>query len=263
MGAIRSKDSLAACLHRHGLRRADIPTWSDISADHPTGRQQVRRVELGVWSGGSFITCRRVSRSVSSTGLFPHQCAQVSSSEPDHRRQGASCHYVEGCTARVQHRASTPPWSNCQSGTRGPLPTIQNWANNITTWSPSGRSVRRFARRVGRRQPRQPADVKYPSVYDGPGARNLSVAFASAGQHQDAGKGGSLCAPTLQPDRFKSISKSGGRSSYRGLARLQGSQKSVNVVCRPDHPTESQRHLPPISRSSKTSWLARSHLANR
>ncbi len=65
--------------------------------------------------------------------------------------------------------------------------------------------------------------MKYPSIYMmEPGARGeiLSVAFASAGQHQDAGAKLVHCAPhTSSRIISKSISKNGGRASYRGLVQ--------------------------------------------
>ena len=79
--------------------------------------------------------------------------------------------------------------------------------------------------------------MKYPSIYMmEPGARGevLSVAFASAGQHQDAGAKLVHCAPhTSSRIVSKSISKNGGRTSYRGLVRMcKGAKKSKsNVVC--------------------------------
>jgi len=79
--------------------------------------------------------------------------------------------------------------------------------------------------------------MKYPSVYMlEPGARGeiLSVAFASAGQHQDAGAKVVHCAPhTSSRIVSKSISKNGGRASYRGLVKVERGAKRVksNVVC--------------------------------
>jgi Fe-S cluster assembly protein SufB len=69
-----------------------------------------------------------------------------------------------------------------------------------------------------------------------PGARGeiLSVAFASAGQHQDAGAKVVHCAPhTSSRIVSKSISKNGGRASYRGLVKVErGAKKSKSsVVC--------------------------------
>jgi Fe-S cluster assembly protein SufB len=69
-----------------------------------------------------------------------------------------------------------------------------------------------------------------------PGARGeiLSIAFASAGQHQDAGAKVVHSAPhTSSRIISKSISKNGGRASYRGLVKIdKGAKKSKsNVVC--------------------------------
>ena len=79
--------------------------------------------------------------------------------------------------------------------------------------------------------------MKYPAVYLlEPGARGeiLSIAFASSGQHQDAGAKVVHCAPeTKSRIVSKSISKNGGRSSYRGLVKVERGAKHAtsNVVC--------------------------------
>jgi len=79
--------------------------------------------------------------------------------------------------------------------------------------------------------------MKYPAVYlMGPGAHGeiLSIAFAGKGQHQDAGGKVVHAAPnTTSKIVSKSISKDGGRASYRGLLKVykdaHGSRS--NVVC--------------------------------
>jgi Fe-S cluster assembly protein SufB len=79
--------------------------------------------------------------------------------------------------------------------------------------------------------------MKYPAVYMmEPGARGeiLSIAFASHGQHQDAGAKVVHAAPNTSSRIIsKSISKNGGRSSYRGLVKVEpGAKKSKSsVVC--------------------------------
>jgi hypothetical protein len=79
--------------------------------------------------------------------------------------------------------------------------------------------------------------MKYPAIYLlEPGARGevLSVAFATGGQHQDAGAKAIHCAPnTSSRIVSKSISKSGGRTSYRGLVKIHkgARQCRANVVC--------------------------------
>ena len=79
--------------------------------------------------------------------------------------------------------------------------------------------------------------MKYPSVYMmGKGARGeiLSIAFAGKGQHQDAGGKVVHGAPyTSSRIISKSISKNGGRASYRGLLKIADGAKGSksNVVC--------------------------------
>ena len=79
--------------------------------------------------------------------------------------------------------------------------------------------------------------MKYPAVYlMGRGAKGevLSVAYAGEGQHQDAGAKMVHAAPdTTSRITNKSVSKNGGRTTYRGLAKvLPGAHNAkVNVVC--------------------------------
>jgi len=79
--------------------------------------------------------------------------------------------------------------------------------------------------------------MKYPSVYlMEPGAHGeiLSIAFAGRGQHQDAGGKVVHAAPnTTSKIISKSISKDGGRTSYRGLLKVYRNAENSrsNVVC--------------------------------
>ena len=79
--------------------------------------------------------------------------------------------------------------------------------------------------------------MKYPSVYlNGENAHGevLSVAFAGNGQHQDAGGKIVHNAPnTTSKIVSKSISKNGGRSSYRGLVKIgkNAENSKSNVIC--------------------------------
>ena len=78
---------------------------------------------------------------------------------------------------------------------------------------------------------------KYPAVFRmGPHSKGetLSIAFAGEGQHQDAGAKMVHCAPnTSSRIVSKSISKGGGRASYRGLVKVEKGAKNCksNVVC--------------------------------
>ena len=79
--------------------------------------------------------------------------------------------------------------------------------------------------------------MKYPSVYlmgERAHGEILSIAFAGKGQHQDAGGKIIHVAPNTTSNIFaKSISKDGGRSSYRGLLEVaKGAIGSKSkVVC--------------------------------
>jgi Fe-S cluster assembly protein SufB len=79
--------------------------------------------------------------------------------------------------------------------------------------------------------------MKYPSCYlMGPGAHGeiLSMAFAGPHQHQDAGGKVIHFAPhTSSKITSKSISRGGGRASYRGMLKVYHGAYDVksNVVC--------------------------------
>ena len=79
--------------------------------------------------------------------------------------------------------------------------------------------------------------MKYPSIYLlGEGAKGeiLSVAFAGKGQHQDAGGKALHFAPnTTSTITSKSISKDGGRTTYRGLLKVAEGARNAksHVVC--------------------------------
>jgi Fe-S cluster assembly protein SufB len=116
--------------------------------------------------------------------------------------------------------------------------TIQNWANNIynlvtkRAHAYADATMEWVDGNLGSK-----LTMKYPAVHmKEPGARGeiLSIAFSSAGQHQDAGAKLVHEAPnTTGQIVSKSISKNGGRSSYRGLVSVQpGAHNSKNsVVC--------------------------------
>jgi Fe-S cluster assembly protein SufB len=197
-----------------------------------------------VWSGGSFIY---VPKGVSiefplqayfrinaeSMGQFERTLIIVD--------EGAHVHYVEGCTAPMYSTESlhsavveiiVKKHGRCR------YTTIQNWANNIynlvtkRAMAYEGALMEWIDGNLGSQ-----LTMKYPAVYlMEPGARGeiLSIAFASAGQHQDAGAKIVHVAPhTSGRIVSKSISKNGGRASYRGLVKVEpGAKKSKSsVVC--------------------------------
>jgi Fe-S cluster assembly protein SufB len=197
-----------------------------------------------VWSGGSFIYVPKGVKiefplqayfriNAERMGQFERTLILVD--------EGAEVHYVEGCTAPMyssESLHSAVVEIVVRRGARCRYTTIQNWANNIYNLVTKravayGDSLMEWIDgNLGSR-----LTMKYPAVYMmEPGARGeiLSIAFASKGQHQDAGAKVVHCAPhTKSRIISKSISKNGGRSSYRGLCKVQdgavGSKSSV--VC--------------------------------
>ena len=197
-----------------------------------------------VWSGGSFIYVPKGVNiefplqayfriNAESMGQFERTLIIVD--------EGAHVHYVEGCTAPMYSTESlhsavveivVKKHGRCR------YTTIQNWANNIynlvtkRAMAYEGALMEWIDGNLGSQ-----LTMKYPAVYlMEPGARGeiLSIAFASAGQHQDAGAKIVHAAPhTSGRIVSKSISKNGGRASYRGLVKVEpGAIKSKSsVVC--------------------------------
>ena len=77
--------------------------------------------------------------------------------------------------------------------------------------------------------------MQYPAVYllgEHANGETLSIAFAGAGQHQDAGAKMVHAAPRTSSNIIsKSVARGGGRTSYRGLVQVQeGAHHSRSTV---------------------------------
>ena len=155
--------------------------------------------------------------------------------------EGSQVHYVEGCTAPIYSTASLHSAVVeiiCKKNSRVRYSTIQNWSNNVYNLvtkravAEEGAVMEWVDGNLGSR-----VTMKYPSVYlNGEGAHGevLSIAFAGEGQHQDAGGKIVHNAPnTSSKILSKSISKDGGRTSYRGLIKVNKNASNCrsNVVC--------------------------------
>ena len=155
--------------------------------------------------------------------------------------EGSSAHYVEGCTAPTyssESLHSAVVEIVVKRGARFRYTTIQNWSNNVYNLVTKramayGDSLMEWVDgNLGSR-----LTMKYPSIYlMEPGARGetLSIAFSGDGQHQDAGAKMVHCAPNTSSRIIsKSISKDGGRASYRGLVKVNNGATNCksNVVC--------------------------------
>ena len=197
-----------------------------------------------VWSGGSFIYIPPGVKiefplqayfriNAQNMGQFERTLIIVD--------EGAEIHYVEGCTAPMYssdslHSAVVEVI--CKKNARCRYTTIQNWANNIYNLVTkravcmADATMEWVDGNLGSQ-----LTMKYPAVYMmEPGAHGeiLSIAFSGKGQHQDAGAKLVHAAPNTTGQIIsKSISKDGGRSSYRGLVKVEKGAHNAknNVVC--------------------------------
>ncbi|HIF33329.1 MAG TPA: Fe-S cluster assembly protein SufB [Planctomycetes bacterium] len=210
----------------------------------PSTDNKFAALNSAVWSGGSFIYVPKgVKIEFPLQAYFRINAENMGQFERTLiiADEGAEIHYVEGCTAPMytsESLHSAVVEVICKKNSRVRYTTIQNWANNIYNLVTKRAMAYRDATmewvdgNLGSR-----LTMKYPAVYMmEPGARGeiLSIAFSGRGQHQDAGAKLVHCAPhTTGQIISKSISKNGGRSSYRGLVRVEkgATGSKCNVVC--------------------------------
>ena len=201
-------------------------------------------LNTAVWSGGSFIYVPPgVTVDVPLQAYFRINSEEMGQFERTLIivGEGAQVHYVEGCTAPTyssESLHSAVVEIVCKAGSRVRYTTIQNWADNVYNLvtkravAYENATMQWVDGNLGSK-----LTMKYPSVYlRGEGAHGeiLSIAFASRGQHQDAGGKIVHAAPnTSSLITSKSISKDGGRGTYRGLIKVtKGARGSKSkVVC--------------------------------
>ena len=223
--------------------------YPDLVKEHfatviPINDNKFAALNSAVWSGGSFVYIPAgVKVDIPLQAYFRINAENMGQFERTLIivEEGAQVHYVEGCTAPIytsESLHSAVVEIVVKKGGRCRYTTIQNWANNIYNLVTKRAVAHEDALmewvdgNLGSR-----LTMKYPAVYMvGKGARAeiLSIAFAGKGQHQDAGGKVVHAAPyTTSRIISKSISKNGGRSSYRGLLKVaDGAHGSKsNVVC--------------------------------
>lgn len=197
-----------------------------------------------VWSGGSFIYVPPdVKIDLPLQAYFRLNVASIGQFERTLiiADEGAQIHYVEGCTAPLYSSNSFHSGVIeivVKKHARVRYTTIQNWSTNVYNLV----TQRALVHEAGTMEwvdsnLGSKLTMKYPSCYLlEPGAHGeiLSMAFAGTGQHQDAGGKAIHIAPhTSSKITSKSISKGGGRTSYRGLLKVYKGADDVksNVVC--------------------------------
>ena len=183
-----------------------------------------------VWSGGSFIYVPKgvvLEKPLQSyfrinnekSGQFERTLIIVD--------EGASVHYVEGCTAPTYSKDSLHAAvveivvlkdAKCRYS------TVQNWSNNIVNLVTKRALVKENGQmdwidgNIGSQ-----TNMKYPAcILAGEGAKGncISIAVAGKGQYQDAGaRMIHLASNTSSTIISKSIVKNGGIANYRGTVR--------------------------------------------
>jgi Fe-S cluster assembly protein SufB len=210
----------------------------------PHNDNKFAALNTAVWSGGSFIYVPEgVKVEVPLQAYFRINAENMGQFERTLIicAPGSYVHYVEGCTAptyTTDSLHSAVVEIIVQEGARCRYTTIQNWSKNVYNLVTKRAMAYKNATmewvdgNLGSK-----LTMKYPAVWlMEPGARGevLSVAFASDGQHQDAGGKVVHVAPETSSQIIsKSISKGTGRSSYRGLVKVYKGAENVrsNVVC--------------------------------
>ncbi|WP_026927525.1 Fe-S cluster assembly protein SufB [Granulicoccus phenolivorans] len=208
----------------------------------PAGDNKFAALNTAVWSGGSFIYVPKGVHveiplqayfriNTENMGQFERTLIIVD--------EGAYVHYVEGCTAPIYKSDSLHSAVVeiiVKKGGRCRYTTIQNWSNNVynlvtkRATCEEGATMEWIDGNIGSK-----VTMKYPAVYlmgEHAKGETLSIAFAGAGQHQDAGSKMVHCAPhTSSSIVSKSVARGGGRSSYRGLVEVQeGAHHSASSV---------------------------------
>jgi Fe-S cluster assembly protein SufB len=227
-----------------GLREHEELVKQYFGTIIPANDNKFAALNSAVWSGGSFIYVPpgvtvemplqayfRIN--AENMGQFERTLIIVD--------EGAYVHYVEGCTAPIYttdslHSAVVE--IVVKEGGRCRYTTIQNWSQNVYNLvtkravAYENATMEWVDGNLGSK-----LTMKYPAIWlmgEGAHGEVLSIAFAGEGQHQDAGGKCVHVAPnTSSVITSKSISKDGGRASYRGLLEVaKGAHGSKSkVVC--------------------------------
>src|ERR671916_3232251 len=225
-----------------GLREHEDIVREYFATIIPSNDNKLAALNSAVWSGGSFVYVPpgvhvemplQAYFRINTENMGQFERTLIIADEASY------VHYVEGCTA--------PVWTSdslhsavveliAKPGARIRYTTVQNWSQNVFNLvtkraiAQTDATVEWVDCNLGSK-----LTMKYPSVYlmgERAHGEVLSIAFAGAGQHQDAGAKIVHAAPNTTSNIFaKSISKDGGRSSYRGLLEVaKGATEAKSTV---------------------------------
>ena len=226
-----------------------LKLYPDLVKEHfgktiPSGDNKLAALNTAVWSGGSFVY---VPKNVE-VGLPLQAYFRINSESAGQFErtliiadEGSKLHYIEGCSAPAFSSASLHAAVVeiiVKKGARVQYTTVQNWFKNIynlvtkRAWVEEDGEMRWVDGNLGSK-----LTMKYPAcILAGKRAKGetLSIAWAGADQHQDTGaKMIHLAEDTTSRIISKSISKGGGRATYRGLVHIGRGAKNARskVVC--------------------------------
>jgi Fe-S cluster assembly protein SufB len=215
-----------------GLREHEDVFREYFGSVIPAGDNKFSALNTAVWSGGSFIYVPPgIEVEIPLQAYFRINTENMGQFERTLiiADEGSAVHYVEGCTAPIYssdslHSAVVEIVVKKHARVR--YTTIQNWSNNVYNLVTKRTAVHEGGRmewidgNIGSK-----VTMKYPSCYllgEHAFGETLSIAFAGAGQHQDAGAKMVHAAPhTSSQIVSKSVARGGGRTSYRGLVQIE------------------------------------------
>ncbi len=210
----------------------------------PAGDNKFSALNTAAWSGGSFVYVPpgvhvkiplQAYFRINTEALGQFERTLIIADE------GSYVHYVEGCTAPIYDQNSLHSGVIeifVKKGARVRYTTIQNWSTNVLNLVTQravveeGGTMEWVDGNMG-----AALTMKYPACFlmgDHARGETLSIGFAGPGQHQDTGAKMVHAAPyTSSSITSKSVSRGGGRTSYRGLVQINARARhsKSNVLC--------------------------------
>lgn len=197
----------------------------------PLNDNKFAALNTAAWSGGSFIYIPKGVKvsmplqtyfRINSPGMGQFERTLIIADE------GSQIHYIEGCTAPMYskyslHAAVVEVIALKNAHIR--YTTIQNWSKNVYNLvtkraiAHENATIEWVDGNLGSK-----ITMKYPAIIlkgEKSSADILTIAFANGKQYQDTGAKVIHLAPnTASKIVSKSISRDGGRTSYRGLVKM-------------------------------------------
>lgn len=207
----------------------------------PLNDNKFAALNTAAWSGGSFIYIPKGVKvgmplqtyfRINSPGMGQFERTLIIADK------GSQLHYIEGCTAPMYSKYSLHAAVVeviALKNARVRYTTIQNWSKNVYNLvtkraiAEENATIEWVDGNLGSK-----ITMKYPAIIlkgEKSSADILTIAFANGKQYQDTGAKVIHLAPnTASKIVSKSISRDGGRTSYRGLVKM--AREAINSKTR-------------------------------